>query len=81
MTEPDHGATLVWSDDDEKNVKALLAKYGGDPNGALKRFFESAGTDYAAARGLSVRFAKPFGISEVEFMKRYRRWRKGKPLS
>jgi len=76
--EPDYGSTLVWSNDDERNVKMLLAKFGGNPTEALKRFFTSAGgTDYQYARSLSVRFASRFGMTEVEFMKLYRRWRRG----
>ena len=75
---PDYGSTLVWSDDDERNTKMLLNKFGGDVDKALKRFFESGGgTDYAYARSLSVRFAKPLGLTEVDFMKRYRQWRRG----
>lgn len=75
---PDHGSTLKWSNDDEKSTKLLVNKYDGNIDGALKRFFESGGgTDYASARVLSIRFAISFGISEVEFMKIYRRWRKG----
>jgi hypothetical protein len=77
--EPDHGASLVWSDDDERNVATLIAKFGGDVNEALKRFFTSGGgTDYSYARILSVRFASRFGMTEVDFMRAYRQWRKGK---
>ncbi len=80
--EPDYESTLVWSDDDERNVGLLLKTCGGDVDEALKRLFQSGGgTDYASARLLSIRFAKSMGLSEVEFMQKYRRWKKGKPLS
>jgi hypothetical protein len=78
--EPDHGSTTVWSDDDEKNVKLLLERYGGDFNESIKAFFRAGGTEYLDARRLSVRFAGRFGLTPIEFMKKYRRWRKGKPL-
>ena len=77
--EPDYGSTLVWSNDDERNTKRLLNKYGGDMEQALKRLFISGGgTDYQNARSLSLRFASRFGITEANFMKLYRRWRQGK---
>ena len=79
--QPDHGSTLVWSNDDQKNGQKLLEKYNGDANEALKRLFETGGTEYAEARRLSGRFAKIFGVDDLEFMKRYRRWRRGQPLA
>jgi hypothetical protein len=76
---PDYGSTSVWSDDDKKNTDTLIKKYEGDLNGAMKRLFESGGgTDYATARVLSARFAESFKLTEVEFMKLYRKWRRGK---
>lgn len=77
--EPDYGSTLVWSNDDERNIKWLLDKVSGDTKEAVKRLFISGGgTSYQTARALSVRFAARFGMTEVEFMKLYRQWRQGK---
>jgi len=77
--EPDYGSTLVWSNDDERNVNMLLANFEGNIKEAVRRLFVSGGgTSYQYARVLSVRFASRFGISEVDFMKLYRHWRQGK---
>ncbi len=78
---PDYGSSLVWSNDDQRSIRLLLDKYEGNLDEALKRLFQSGGTDYASARQLSVRLSAPLGLTEAEFMQKYRRWKKGKPLS
>jgi hypothetical protein len=75
---PDHGSTLVWSDDDEKGVRLLLKAANGNIDTALAKFFKAGGgPNVKTARKLAKRYCTPFGISEVEFMRKYRAWKRG----
>lgn len=76
--QPDYGSTLVWSNDDSKNVAILLKQHDGNVDQALKRLFTAGSTNYETALRISGRFAPYFGITPVDFMKKYRLWRKGK---
>jgi hypothetical protein len=75
--QPDYGSTLVWSNDDKRNVAMLLEKNGGSVDAALKALFQAGNTSYQQALDLSTRFGPAFGMSATDFMKKYRLWRKG----
>lgn len=75
---PDYGTTLVWSNDDERSISLLLESTGQDLDKAVAKLFRAGNTSYAQARSLSERVATGFGLTPVEFMKKYRAWRQGK---
>ena len=74
---PDYGSTTVWSNDDTRNVKLLLEKHDGDVDRALATLFRAGNTSYKQANHISGIFAPLFGITQVEFMNKYRAWRRG----
>ena len=64
-------------DDEQRNkVYDLLYKYDQDMQRAIEALFGGS-CSYKTARQLSVSFAKHFGLSEADFMRYYRWWRKG----
>ncbi len=74
--QPDHGSSPIWSTEDSGKVSALLQKYDGDLNKSLKALFGSA-CSLGTAHKLAVTLAPHFGITTIEFLSKYRRWKKG----
>jgi hypothetical protein len=72
-SEPD--SSLVWSTEDVKNVAVLLSRYNGDLNASLKALFGSSCSVETAVR-VSERYAQQFGLTHMEFMSKYRKWKK-----
>lgn len=74
---PDYGSTPVWSNDRDKWTKELIAKNDGSIDKSLKALFRAGFCSYQQARILAETFAKNFGLTQSEFMQKYRVWRKG----
>src|SRR5271157_620888 len=69
-------SSLVWSTEDAKYVAVLLSRYNGDLNVSLKALFGSSCSVEMAVR-VSERYAQQFGLTHMEFMSKYRKWKKG----
>jgi hypothetical protein len=78
--EPDHGSTTVWSDNDNENVVRLLSKHDGDIDKFLSELFGGS-CSYETARRLAEIYAPRLHLTLKEFMSKYRRWKRGEPLS
>lgn len=74
--EPDHGSTVVWSDNDKENLGRLLAKHDGDIGNFLADLFGGSCSPETARR-LAAVYAPQLGLALKEFMGYYRKWKRG----
>lgn len=69
-------SSLVWSTEDDKKIEALLIRHNGDLDASLKSLFGSSCSAETAVI-VSERYAKHFGLTHVQFMEKYRKWKRG----
>lgn len=76
--DPDYGSSLVWSTENSAAVGAatLLKKHSGNVDNALRALFGHS-CDYSSARLYAEALAAHFGLTVIDFMKKWRLWKKG----